>query len=76
MRSEQLDKGEKRVPEDAEMAVEALDAPGVVKPTAPDLTWAKGQSQDSTRGQCGSYSPGFWLGNVKDVILSLSLSLC
>lgn len=50
--SQQLAKGQKIVPEDAEMAVEALDASCVV--TSQDTTGAKGQSQDSTKGQCGS----------------------
>ena len=47
----ELDEGQKRVPEDTEMAVEALDASCIVKPIAQDTTGAKGQSQDSSKGQ-------------------------
>lgn len=54
--SERLEKGGKVVPEDTEVAVEALDASCLVKPTVPDLTGAKGQNQDCTTGQCGSHS--------------------
>lgn len=56
MHSEQHAKGQKIVPEDTEMAVDALDASCIVKSTARDTTGAKGPSQDSTKGQCGSYS--------------------
>lgn len=86
LHSEQLDKGQKRVPEDTEMAVEALDASCIVKPEAHDTAGAKGQTQDSTKGQCGSYSTGlklpeyaaldkytFWLSDLKDVILRKKL---
>lgn len=54
MYSEQLDKGQEGVPEDTEMAVEALDASCIVKATAQDTTGAKDQIQESTKGQCGS----------------------
>lgn len=54
--SERLEKGGKVVPEDTEVAGEALDASCLVKPTVPDVTGAKGQNQDCTTGQCGSYS--------------------
>lgn len=54
MHSEQLDKGQKNGPEDTEMAVDALDASCIVKPKAQDATGAKGQRQDSSKGQCGS----------------------
>lgn len=54
--SERLEKGGKVVPEDTEVAVEALDASCLVKPTVPELTGAKGQNQDCTTGQCGSHS--------------------
>ncbi len=66
MHSDQLDKGQKIVPEDTEMAVEALDASCTVKPTARDTTGAKGPNQDSTKGQCGSY------GTLRGLILKLS----
>ncbi|XP_028263323.1 F-actin-monooxygenase mical2b isoform X2 [Parambassis ranga] len=45
--SEQLDKCQKRVPEDAEMGVDALDASCIV--AAQVCAGAKGQSQDSTK---------------------------
>ena len=82
LHSEQLDKGQKRVPEDTEMAVEALDASCIVKPEAQDAAGAKGQTQESTKGQCGSHSTvfklpeyaaldkyTFWWSDLKDVIL-------
>ena len=50
--SQQLAKGQTIVSEDTEMADEALDASCEV--TSQDTTGAKGQSQDSTKGQCGS----------------------
>ncbi|KAI3370864.1 hypothetical protein L3Q82_007381 [Scortum barcoo] len=48
LHSEQLDKGQ-IVPEDTEMAVDALDASCIVKTTARDTAVAKGPSQDSTK---------------------------
>lgn len=57
MHTDERDKGQKRVLEDTEMAVEALGASCIVKPTAQDTTGARGQSsQDGTKGQCGSCS--------------------
>lgn len=52
MHMEQLDKGQKKVPEDTEMAVEALDDSCIPKPTAQDTKGAGGQIQEGTKGQC------------------------
>lgn len=52
-RSELLDKVQTSVLADTDMAVEALDASCIVKPS-PDVTEAKGQSQEGAKGQCGS----------------------
>uniref|UniRef100_A0A3B4THF7 F-actin monooxygenase n=1 Tax=Seriola dumerili TaxID=41447 RepID=A0A3B4THF7_SERDU len=46
---EQLDKGQKRLPEDTEIAVDALDASCIVKSTTQDATGSKGQSHASTK---------------------------
>ncbi|XP_038164634.1 protein-methionine sulfoxide oxidase mical2b isoform X2 [Cyprinodon tularosa] len=46
MPSEQLRKVQKRLPEDAEMAVDALDAPCLVKPTNEEDAAARSQMQD------------------------------
>lgn len=56
MHSEQPDKVQKRVSEETEIAVEVLDASCIVKSTAQDTTRSKGQNQNSTKGQCCSYS--------------------
>lgn len=65
LHSEQLDKGHKRVPEDTEMAVEALDASCIVKPTSHDPTGAKGQSQDGTKDRCNSKQSNRWKRKIK-----------
>ncbi|XP_044048504.1 protein-methionine sulfoxide oxidase mical2b isoform X6 [Siniperca chuatsi] len=65
LHSEQLDKGQKRVPEDTEMAVEALDASCIVKPTAQDTTGAKGQSQDSTKDRCNTKQNHRWKRKIR-----------
>lgn len=54
MQSDHLDKGLNGDPEDAEMAVEALEASCIVRPTKDDGAAARGQNQDSTRGQFSS----------------------
>lgn len=51
LQSEQLVKN--AVSEDTEMAVDDLDASCILKSTTQD-TMSKGQSQDETKGQCGS----------------------
>ena len=57
-------------PEDTEMAVEALDAFGIVRPTKEDDPAARGQSQDGSRGQFGSCGalggPAFKLPKQED----------
>lgn len=50
LHSDQLDKDQTSNPEDTEMAVDALDASCIVKPTAQDATGANGHNQDSTKG--------------------------
>ncbi|XP_074490195.1 F-actin-monooxygenase mical2b isoform X2 [Sebastes fasciatus] len=57
--SEQLDKGQKIVPEDTEMAVEALDD------TAQDAREAKGQSQDSTKDHSNSKQNNRWKRKIR-----------
>lgn len=47
--SEPLDK---KVPDDVDVAVEAHDASCLVKSKTQDPAAAKGQSQDSSKGQC------------------------
>lgn len=47
--SEPLDK---KVPDDVDVAVEAHDASCLVKSKTQDTAAAKGQSQDSSKGQC------------------------
>ncbi|XP_051239431.1 F-actin-monooxygenase mical2b isoform X2 [Dicentrarchus labrax] len=64
LRSEQLDKGQKRVPEDTEMAVEALDASCIVK-AAQDTTGAKGQSQDSTKDHSNTKQNNRWKRKIR-----------
>ncbi|XP_039664326.1 protein-methionine sulfoxide oxidase mical2b-like [Perca fluviatilis] len=61
----ELDEGQKRVPEDTEMAVEALDASCIVKPIAQDTTGAKGQSQDSSKDYCNTKESNQWKRNIR-----------
>ncbi|XP_038563092.1 protein-methionine sulfoxide oxidase mical2b-like isoform X3 [Micropterus salmoides] len=63
--SEQLGKGQKTVPEDTEMAVEALDASCIVKPTAQDTTGAKGSSHDSTKDHGNTKQNHRWKRKIK-----------
>ncbi|XP_070762813.1 F-actin-monooxygenase mical2b isoform X1 [Enoplosus armatus] len=65
LHSEQLDKGQKQVPEDTEMAVEALDASCIVTPTAQDATGAKGQSQDSAKDHCNIKQNHRWKRKIR-----------
>lgn len=51
MPSEQLRKVQKILPEDAEMAVDALDAPCLVKPTNEEDAAARSQMQDGSKGR-------------------------
>ncbi|XP_035520801.1 protein-methionine sulfoxide oxidase mical2b [Morone saxatilis] len=64
LHSEQLDKGQKRVPEDTEMAVDALDASCIVK-AAQDITGAKGQSQDSTKDHSNTKQNNRWKRKIR-----------
>ncbi|XP_049929062.1 F-actin-monooxygenase mical2b isoform X2 [Epinephelus moara] len=63
--SEQLDKGQERVPEDTEMAVEALDASCIVKATAQDTTGAKGQIQESTKDHSNTKQNNRWKRKIR-----------
>ncbi|KAM3610093.1 uncharacterized protein V6R79_025241 [Siganus canaliculatus] len=65
LHSDQLDKGHKRVLEDTEMAVEALDASCLVKPPVQAATGAKGQSQDSAKDQCNSKHNNRWKRKIR-----------
>ncbi|XP_030281730.1 F-actin-monooxygenase mical2b isoform X3 [Sparus aurata] len=65
LHSEQLDKGQKRVPEDTEMAVEALDASCIVKPEAHDTAGAKGQTQDSTKARSSTKQNNRWKRKIR-----------
>ncbi|XP_071362521.1 F-actin-monooxygenase mical2b isoform X2 [Trachinotus anak] len=62
---EPLDKGQKRVPEDTEMAVEALDASCIVKSTAQDTTGSKDQSHGSTKDQCKTKQNTRWKRKIR-----------
>ncbi|XP_028440837.1 protein-methionine sulfoxide oxidase mical2b isoform X2 [Perca flavescens] len=61
----ELDEGQKRVPEDTEMAIEALDASCIVKPIAQDTTGAKGQSQDRSKDYCNTKESNQWKRNIR-----------
>ncbi|XP_042351352.1 protein-methionine sulfoxide oxidase mical2b isoform X1 [Plectropomus leopardus] len=61
--SEQLDKGQSRLAEDTEMAVEALDASCIV--AAQDTTGAKGQSQDSTKDHSNTKQNNRWKRKIR-----------
>ncbi|KAF7656436.1 hypothetical protein LDENG_00041180 [Lucifuga dentata] len=52
--SEQLEKGQKRVPEDMEMPEETLGVSCTAKPMAKDTTGAEDQDQDSTKDNCNT----------------------
>ncbi|XP_036962755.1 protein-methionine sulfoxide oxidase mical2b isoform X3 [Acanthopagrus latus] len=65
LHSEQLDKGQKRVPEDTEMAVEALDASCIVKPEAQDAAGAKGQTQESTKARSSTKQNNRWKRKIR-----------
>ena len=80
MHSEQLDKGQKRVVEEADIAEEALAASCIVKSAVQDTTGSKGQSRDGSKGQYGSHStvcdlissPPKYVTDLKAVILFFS----
>ncbi|XP_049429560.1 F-actin-monooxygenase mical2b isoform X2 [Epinephelus fuscoguttatus] len=63
--SEQLDKGQEGVPEDTEMAVEALDASCIVKATAQDTTGAKDQIQESTKDHSNTKQNNRWKRKIR-----------
>ncbi|KAM9351924.1 F-actin-monooxygenase mical2b [Symphorus nematophorus] len=65
LHSEQLDKGQKRAPEDMEMAADALEASCIVKPTGPDTSGAKVQSQDSTKDRCNTKQNNRWKRKIR-----------
>lgn len=73
LQSEQRDKGQSALPEDTEMAIDALDASCIVNSTTQDTAGVKGQSQDKTKGQLGSCSVvkgiRFTLPNTFEVFL-------
>lgn len=56
LHSVQLDKGQGGIPEDTEMAVEALDAACIVTPTTQEPTGSPGQSLYGTKGQLCDYT--------------------
>ncbi|XP_029377964.1 F-actin-monooxygenase mical2b isoform X2 [Echeneis naucrates] len=59
------DKGQKRVPEDAEIAVEALEASCIVKPPARDGTGSKGQKHDITKDHCNTKQNTRWKRKIQ-----------
>ncbi|XP_026221433.1 protein-methionine sulfoxide oxidase mical2b isoform X4 [Anabas testudineus] len=65
LQSEQPDNDQNAVPEDTEMAVDALDAFCIVKSTAHDTTGAKGQSQDRTKGHCKIKKNNRWKSKIQ-----------
>ncbi|XP_054475310.1 F-actin-monooxygenase mical2b isoform X1 [Anoplopoma fimbria] len=65
LHSQQLDKVQRRVPEDTEMAVEALDASCLVTPTTQDPPEVKGQSHDGTKDHCNAKQNSRWRRKIK-----------
>ncbi|XP_040893605.1 protein-methionine sulfoxide oxidase mical2b isoform X2 [Toxotes jaculatrix] len=65
LHSEQLDKAQNRVPEDTEIAVEALDASCIVNPTAQDTTGSKGRNHDSTKDHCKTKQNIRWKRKIR-----------
>ncbi|XP_032367629.1 protein-methionine sulfoxide oxidase mical2b isoform X1 [Etheostoma spectabile] len=64
LRSE-LDEGQKGVPEDTEMAIEALEASCVVRTTAQDTAGVKGQSKDSCKDYCNTKPSNQWKRKIR-----------
>ncbi|XP_056243789.1 F-actin-monooxygenase mical2b isoform X4 [Seriola aureovittata] len=62
---EQLDKGQKRLPEDTEIAVEALDASCIVRSTTQDATGSKGQSHASTKDHSNTKQNTRWKRKIR-----------
>ncbi|XP_041794158.1 protein-methionine sulfoxide oxidase mical2b isoform X1 [Chelmon rostratus] len=65
LHSEQLEKGQKRGPEDTEMAVDALDASCLVKPKAQDAAGVKGQSQDASKDPSNTKQNNRWKRKIR-----------
>ncbi|XP_034390508.1 protein-methionine sulfoxide oxidase mical2b isoform X2 [Cyclopterus lumpus] len=65
LHSEQLDKGQGGIPEDTEMAVEALDAVCMVTPTTQDPTGALGQSPEGTEDHCNTKQNNRWRRKIR-----------
>ncbi|XP_067445003.1 F-actin-monooxygenase mical2b isoform X1 [Thunnus thynnus] len=65
LHSEQLDDDQISIPEDTEMAVEALEASCIVKPTAQDATGAKGQNQDMTKDHRNTKQNSRWKRKIR-----------
>ncbi|XP_026167854.1 F-actin-monooxygenase mical2b isoform X3 [Mastacembelus armatus] len=65
LHSEQLDKGQKIIPEDTEMAVEALDASCIGISTAQDTTGAKDQRQAKTKDHCKTKQQNHWKKKIR-----------
>ncbi|XP_034734184.1 protein-methionine sulfoxide oxidase mical2b isoform X7 [Etheostoma cragini] len=61
----EFNEGQKGVPEDTEMAIEALDASCVVRTPAKDNAGAKGQSQDSSKDYCNTKPSNQWKRKIK-----------
>ncbi|KAG7214852.1 hypothetical protein INR49_005120 [Caranx melampygus] len=62
---EQLDKGQKRAAEDAEMAVDALDSSCIVKHTAQDGPGAKGQTHSNTKDHSNAKHSARWKKKIR-----------
>ncbi|XP_053175957.1 F-actin-monooxygenase mical2b [Scomber japonicus] len=65
LHSDQLDKDQTSNPEDTEMAVDALDASCIVKPTAQDATGANGHNQDSTKDHSNAKQNHRWKRKIR-----------
>ncbi|XP_059190994.1 F-actin-monooxygenase mical2b isoform X2 [Centropristis striata] len=63
LHSDQLGKGQKIIPEDTEMAVEALDASCIVTPTAQDTAGTK--DQDGTKDHLNTKQNNRWKRKIK-----------
>ncbi|KAM4573539.1 F-actin-monooxygenase mical2b isoform 1-T3 [Odontesthes bonariensis] len=65
LQAEQRDKGQNRDLEDTEMAVDALNASCLVRPTKEDDAVTQGQSQPSTKDQCNTKNKNRWKRKIR-----------
>ncbi|XP_056272569.1 F-actin-monooxygenase mical2b isoform X3 [Pseudoliparis swirei] len=65
LHSVQLDKGQGGIPEDTEMAVEALDAACIVTPTTQEPTGSPGQSLYGTKDHCNTKQNNRWRQKIR-----------